>query len=67
MIIHHFATIVLMYFSWVLNFVRVGTLVLVVHDAADNWLAVSIIDFISWGHLIKHLYMRFDCTFKVHR
>ncbi|XP_045167942.2 ceramide synthase 2-like [Mercenaria mercenaria] len=41
MIIHHFATIVLMYFSWVLNFVRVGTLVLVVHDAADNWLALA--------------------------
>ncbi|XP_053390467.1 uncharacterized protein LOC128553351 [Mercenaria mercenaria] len=41
MIIHHFATIVLMYFSWVLNFVRVGTLMLVVHDAADNWLALA--------------------------
>lgn len=41
MIIHHFATIVLMYFSWVLNFVRVGTLVLVVHDAADTWLALA--------------------------
>ncbi|KAL4222919.1 Ceramide synthase 5 [Mactra antiquata] len=41
MIIHHFATMVLMYFSWLLNFVRVGTLVLVVHDAADTWLALA--------------------------
>lgn len=41
MIIHHVATIVLMYFSWVLNFVRIGSLVLVVHDAADTWLALT--------------------------
>lgn len=40
MTVHHVATIVLMYFSWVLNFVRVGALVLVVHDAADSWLSV---------------------------
>lgn len=42
MVVHHFATITLMYFSWVLNFVRIGTLVLAVHDAADTWLAVSL-------------------------
>ena len=41
MMIHHAATILLMYFSWVLNFVRIGTLVLVVHDAADTWLSVN--------------------------
>lgn len=41
MIVHHIATMVLMYFSWVLNFVRIGTLVLVVHDAADTWLALA--------------------------
>lgn len=41
MIIHHIATMVLMYFSWILNFVRVGTLVLLVHDAADSWLAMA--------------------------
>ena len=40
MMVHHVATIVLMYFSWVLNFVRVGSLVLIVHDAADSWLSV---------------------------
>jgi len=40
MIVHHFATIVLMYFSWVLNFVRIGTIVLATHDAADTWLSV---------------------------
>ena len=41
MIIHHIATILLLYFSWVANFPRVGTLVLLVHDAADVPMAVS--------------------------
>ena len=41
MTVHHIATIVLLYFSWVLNFVRIGSLVLVVHDSADTWLSVS--------------------------
>ena len=41
MIVHHIVTIFLMYFSWVVNFVRVGTLVLLVHDAADFPMAVS--------------------------
>lgn len=32
---HHLVTIALLYFSWVMNFVRVGSLVLLVHDTAD--------------------------------
>ncbi|XP_053398378.1 ceramide synthase 5-like [Mercenaria mercenaria] len=35
--VHHFCTIVLMYFGWVLNFVRIGTFILLVHDASDPW------------------------------
>ncbi|KAK3592980.1 hypothetical protein CHS0354_023204 [Potamilus streckersoni] len=41
MVIHHLVTILLIYFSWVLNFVRVGTLVLAVHDASDYWMAAA--------------------------
>ncbi|KAK7474762.1 hypothetical protein BaRGS_00033994 [Batillaria attramentaria] len=41
MTIHHCVTIALIYFSWACNFVRVGTLVLVVHDIADPWLAIA--------------------------
>ncbi|XP_052801525.1 ceramide synthase 2-like isoform X2 [Mya arenaria] len=41
MVTHHFATIVLMYFSWILNFARIGTIVLAVHDSADTWLALT--------------------------
>lgn len=35
MLIHHLVTILLLTFSWACNFVRIGTLVLVIHDFAD--------------------------------
>ncbi|CAF0714312.1 unnamed protein product [Adineta steineri] len=38
MFTHHIATISLLSFSYIVNFVRVGALVLVVHDCADYWL-----------------------------
>lgn len=38
MFIHHIATIALLSFSYMVNFLRVGTLVLVVHDCGDYWL-----------------------------
>lgn len=41
MVLHHLITILLIYFSWSCNFVRVGTLVLVVHDVADPWMAIA--------------------------
>ncbi|XP_061193680.1 ceramide synthase 5-like [Saccostrea echinata] len=41
MVVHHLVTMTLMYFSWVCNFVRVGTLVLLVHDAVDYWMAAA--------------------------
>lgn len=41
MVVHHIVTILLIYFSWACNFVRVGSLVLVVHDVADPWLSIA--------------------------
>lgn len=41
MIVHHIATILLVYFSYATNFVRVGTLVLIAHDAADFPMAAA--------------------------
>jgi sphingoid base N-palmitoyltransferase len=40
MFLHHIATIMLLSFSYIGNFVRVGSLVLVIHDCADYWLEV---------------------------
>lgn len=43
MFLHHIATISLLSFSYIVNFVRVGALVLVIHDCADYWLEVNFI------------------------
>jgi len=40
MFVHHIATILLLSFSYIVNFVRIGSLVLVVHDCGDIWLEV---------------------------
>ncbi|XP_052247343.1 ceramide synthase 6-like isoform X2 [Dreissena polymorpha] len=37
MFIHHIATVSLMSFSYIGNFIRTGTLVLLIHDCADFW------------------------------
>ncbi|KAF7239551.1 Ceramide synthase 3 [Varanus komodoensis] len=42
-VIHHFAALGLMFCSWSGNYVRVGTLVLLVHDVADIWLEVMLL------------------------
>lgn len=41
MFIHHNATIALMMFSWTTHFIRIGTLVLIVHDCADPLLELA--------------------------
>ncbi|XP_027707983.1 ceramide synthase 3 isoform X2 [Vombatus ursinus] len=37
-VIHHLAALSLMSFSWCINYIRSGTLVMLVHDVADIWL-----------------------------
>ncbi|KAH3783049.1 hypothetical protein DPMN_160976 [Dreissena polymorpha] len=41
MTLHDLSTLALLYFSWMVNLVRIGTLVLVIHDAADPWLSLA--------------------------
>jgi len=41
MFIHHNTTIALMVFSWSTHFIRVGTLVLLIHDSADHLLELA--------------------------
>ncbi|XP_052803598.1 ceramide synthase 4-like [Mya arenaria] len=41
MTMHHLATISLLYFSWLVNFVRMGSFVLIIHDIADPWLSLA--------------------------
>lgn len=35
MFVHHVVTLCLLTFSWACNLVRIGTLVLIIHDFAD--------------------------------
>lgn len=39
-IIHHVATILLISFSWTVNYTRTGTLIMLVHDASDYLMEV---------------------------
>ena len=44
MTIHHFATILLIAGSYVIGHWRIGSVIIVVHDAADFWLEVRFPD-----------------------
>lgn len=39
-IVHHIATIMLISFSWLVNYIRAGTLIMLVHDASDYLMEV---------------------------
>lgn len=41
MFVHHMLTMLLIILSWYLYYVRIGTLILLVHDASDIWMLVS--------------------------
>lgn len=40
-VIHHTATLTLLSFSWISNYIRIGTIVMALHDCADILLEVS--------------------------
>jgi hypothetical protein len=68
MTIHHFATISLMSMSWSANMVRVGTLVLVVHDATDYILEFAkLTKYCRYSKLCDVLFVVFAVTFFVTR
>ncbi|XP_055899426.1 ceramide synthase 2-like isoform X2 [Biomphalaria glabrata] len=60
MVIHHVATLLLMFMSWTNNFVRIGTLVLLVHDAVDFWMeSAKVAKYLGYDKLCERLFFIF--------
>ncbi|XP_069110731.1 ceramide synthase 6-like isoform X2 [Argopecten irradians] len=68
MFTHHVATMLLLCFSWSGNFVRVGTLVLVIHDAVDFWMeAAKMAKYLKYQRLCDVLFAIFGVVWFVTR
>ena len=68
MMLHHAASISLIYFSWVLNMVRAGMLVLVLHDMADVLLEVAkMCKYANWQKTCNMTFALFVLTWIVTR
>lgn len=55
-VLHHLTTVSLMSFSWVCNFVRVGSLVLLVHEFADVLLMIAKMCFYAKKMLFANIF-----------
>ncbi|XP_033900189.3 ceramide synthase 6-like isoform X1 [Acipenser ruthenus] len=64
MFLHHLVTISLITFSYVNNMVRVGTLVMCLHDASDVLLeAAKMANYLKWQRLCDLLFVMFGLVF----
>uniref|UniRef100_A0A8B9TAX2 TLC domain-containing protein n=1 Tax=Anas platyrhynchos TaxID=8839 RepID=A0A8B9TAX2_ANAPL len=65
-IVHHAATIFLISFSYCANYIRIGTLVLVIHDASDCFLEpTKIFNYMKWKKTCDSLFMIFAAVFLI--
>nr|XP_057929535.1 ceramide synthase 4a isoform X1 [Doryrhamphus excisus] len=67
-VVHHIATILLIGFSYCSNFVRVGTLVMLVHDSSDFLLeSAKMFHYAGWTRTCDSLFVVFALVFLVTR
>ncbi|XP_030580065.1 ceramide synthase 2 [Archocentrus centrarchus] len=67
-IIHHLATLVLLSFSWCANYIRIGTLVMLIHDASDVLLeSAKLFNYAKWEKTCQTLFVSFAIVFMVTR
>ncbi|XP_023674698.1 ceramide synthase 2-like [Paramormyrops kingsleyae] len=67
-IIHHVAAIVLLGFSYCSNYVRIGTLVMLVHDSSDFLLeSAKMFNYAGWRRTCDFLFVVFTVAFLVTR
>ncbi|XP_058876618.1 ceramide synthase 2-like [Acipenser ruthenus] len=67
-IVHHIATIVLISLSWCVNFIRAGTLIMLVHDSSDYFLeSAKIFNYAGWKKTCNAIFIVFAAVFIITR
>ncbi|XP_017261005.1 ceramide synthase 2 isoform X1 [Kryptolebias marmoratus] len=67
-VIHHIATLTLLSFSWISNYIRIGTLVMVVHDSSDVLLeGGKLLNYAKWHQAANGIFVVFTALFMVTR
>uniref|UniRef100_A0A669BWM5 Ceramide synthase 2 n=1 Tax=Oreochromis niloticus TaxID=8128 RepID=A0A669BWM5_ORENI len=67
-IVHHVATILLISFSWCVNYIRCGTLIMLVHDSSDYLLeSAKMFNYAGWRNACNYIFIVFAAVFIVTR
>ncbi|XP_076136185.1 ceramide synthase 2-like [Alosa pseudoharengus] len=67
-IIHHVATILLISFSWCVNYIRAGTLIMLLHDSADYLLeSAKMFNYAGWRNTCNNIFILFAAVFIITR
>ncbi|XP_061898576.1 ceramide synthase 2 [Entelurus aequoreus] len=67
-VIHHIATLTLLAFSWISNYIRVGTIVMALHDSADILLeGAKVLNYARWRQTANAMFVVFTLLFTLTR
>ncbi|KAA0715186.1 Ceramide synthase 2 [Triplophysa tibetana] len=67
-LVHHWATLTLLSFSWCANYIRIGTLVMLVHDTSDVLLeSAKMFNYAGWKSTCNSIFVFFALVFMVTR
>ncbi|KAM6937162.1 ceramide synthase 2 [Xenentodon cancila] len=67
-VIHHIATLTLLSFSWISNYIRIGTLVMAVHDSSDILLeGAKMFNYAKWHQTANAIFVVFTLLFMITR
>ncbi|XP_069041598.1 ceramide synthase 2a [Lepisosteus oculatus] len=67
-IVHHVATIILISFSWCVNYIRAGTLIMFVHDSSDYFLeSAKMFNYAGWKNTCNAIFIVFAVVFIITR
>ncbi|MCJ8728473.1 hypothetical protein PDJAM_G00004840 [Pangasius djambal] len=67
-IIHHVATITLISFSWCMNYIRAGTLIMFLHDSSDYLLeSAKMFNYAGWRKTCNYIFIVFAVFFIITR